>query len=83
MEASVQQTAPNSKELRHLEVVPVCPLRKLRWARPGMGKRGGTRVIYFVRTAAGEVVLVVAYAKGNADALPLAFLNRLKELYDV
>jgi hypothetical protein len=58
-------------------------LRKLRWARPGMGKRGGARVIYFVRTAAGEVVLVVAYAKGSADALPLAFLNRLKEFYDV
>ena len=26
-------------------------VRKLRWARPGMGKRGGLRVIYFVRTS--------------------------------
>ena len=24
-------------------------VRKLRWVRPGMGKRGGLRVIYFVR----------------------------------
>ena len=24
-------------------------VRKVRWARPGMGKRGGLRVIYFVR----------------------------------
>lgn len=58
-------------------------LRKVRWARQGMGKRGGARAIYFVRTEQGEVVLVAAYAKGNADNLPTAFLNRLKELYDV
>ena len=30
----------------------------------------------------GDVVLVVAYTKGDADNLPTAFLNRLKELYD-
>ena len=56
-------------------------LRKVRWSRAGMGKRGGARVVYFVRNAAGEVVLVVAYAKGNAENLPTEFLNRLKELY--
>lgn len=58
-------------------------LRKVRWSRPGMGKRGAVRVVYFVRTAAGEVVLVVAYAKGNVENLPAAFLKRLKDLYDV
>ena len=58
-------------------------LRKVRWARAGMGKSGGARVVYFVRSAAGEVVLIVAYAKGDADNLPTEFLNRLKELYDV
>lgn len=30
-------------------------LRKLRWNRAGMGKRGGARVIYFVRTAQGQL----------------------------
>jgi hypothetical protein len=25
-------------------------VRKLRWARPGSGKRGGLRIIYFLRT---------------------------------
>ena len=30
-------------------------LRKVRWSRAGMGKRGGARVVYFVRNAAGEV----------------------------
>ena len=58
-------------------------LRKVRWARDGMGKSGGARVIYFVRTDAGEVVLVMAYAKGDVESLPTSFLNRLKELYDV
>ncbi len=57
-------------------------LHKVRWGRKGMGKRGGARVIFFTRTQRGEVVLVVAYAKGDADNLPTAFLNRLRELYD-
>lgn len=58
-------------------------LRKVRWARPGMGKRGGVRAIYFVRTARGEVVLLIAYAKAKFDNLPAEFLSRLKEQYDV
>ncbi|MDR2188950.1 MAG: transcriptional regulator [Azonexus sp.] len=58
-------------------------LRKVRWTRPGMGKRGGVRVIYFNRPDRGEVRLVIAYAKGKFDNLPIDFLNRLKEQYDV
>ena len=58
-------------------------LRKVRWARKGMGKRGGVRAIYFVRNERGEVVLLVGYAKGNVENLPTEFLNRLKEVYDV
>jgi hypothetical protein len=57
-------------------------LRKIRWSRSGMGKRGGARVIYFVRTKLGEIVLITAFSKGETDNLPTAFLNRLKELYD-
>ena len=58
-------------------------LRKVRWSRPGTGKRGGVRVIYFVRNTRGEVVLLIAYAKAKFDNLPTEFLNRLKEQYDV
>ena len=58
-------------------------LRKVRWSRPGMGKRGGVRVIYFNRLERGEVRLVVACTKGKFDDLPIDFLNRLKEQYDV
>ena len=58
-------------------------LRKVRWSRAGMGKRGGVRVVYFQRLASGEVVLLVGYTKAKFDNLPTEFLNRLKETYDV
>jgi hypothetical protein len=58
-------------------------LRKIRWSRNGMGKRGGARVIYFVRAHLGEIKLITAFAKGDTDNLPTAFINKLKELYDV
>lgn len=58
-------------------------LRKLRWGRAGMGKRSGLRVIYFNRLATGEVVLLLGYAKAKFDSLPINFLNRIKDVYDV
>lgn len=58
-------------------------LRKVRWTRPGMGKRGGVRAVYLWRDSQGQVLLIVAYAKARFDSLPPAFLNRLKEQYDV
>lgn len=51
--------------------------RKVRFARGGMGKRGGARVIYFNR-ADGQIWLLIAYAKAKFDNLPAAFLARLK-----
>ena len=57
-------------------------LRKVRWKRPGMGKRGGARVIYFNRLASGELVLIATYAKAKFDNLPLAVLKMWKEAYD-
>jgi hypothetical protein len=57
-------------------------LRKIRWARAGMGKRGGARIIYFVRNARGEVVLLIVYTKAKFDNLPAATLVKLKEAFD-
>ncbi|MGV0983937.1 MAG: transcriptional regulator [Limnohabitans sp.] len=57
-------------------------LRKLRWQRSGMGKRGGARVIYFVRNAQGQVVLVAIYAKAKFDNMPLSVLKTWKEAFD-
>jgi len=56
-------------------------LRKVRWASPGRGKRGGVRVIYFTRTTHGEVLLVTAYAKGRIENIPMPLLCALSEKY--
>ena len=57
-------------------------LRKVRWSRPGMGKRGGVRVIYMWRNAQGELVLLTVYAKAEHDTLSNAFLRSLAQLYE-
>lgn len=57
-------------------------LRKVRWSRQGMGKRGGARVIYFNRLASGEIFLLLVYAKAKFDNLRPEFLLKLKERFD-
>lgn len=53
-------------------------LRKVRWARSGMGKRGGARVIYYNLLENGHIWLLIAYTKAKFDNLPTEFLNQLK-----
>lgn len=57
-------------------------LRKIRWTRPGMGKRGGARVIYFNRNERGDLVLLLVYVKAKFDNIPAADLLKLKEAID-
>ena len=65
------------------DVIPgLGDLRKVRWKRQGMGKRGGARVIYYNRLANGEVVLIGTYAKAKFDNLPAAVLQMWKDAYD-
>lgn len=51
-------------------------LRKVRWSRAGMGKRGGTRVIYYNTLPEGHIWLLIAYHQGQvrqpAHGLPQA-----------
>lgn len=56
--------------------------RKVRWSRAGMGKRGGARVIYYLRLANGEVVLLIVYAKAKFDNISAGVLAKLKEKFD-
>lgn len=66
------------------DVIPASRgLRKLRWAAAGKGSRGGARVIYYVRTARGDLVLVTAYTKGRIENIPAHLLRALVEKYDV
>lgn len=44
-------------------------LRKVRWQASGRGKRGGARVIYYVRDERMPVFLLYAYAKNEQDDL--------------
>lgn len=55
-------------------------LRKVRWSRAGMGKRGGARVIYYNANSEEAIWLLIAYAKAKFDNLPTAFLAQLKEV---
>lgn len=42
-------------------------IRKVRWTRPGMGKRGGVRVIYFYHDDAMPLYLLLIYAKAQRE----------------
>lgn len=57
-------------------------LRKVRWSRSGMGKQGGSRVIYFLRRPQGQIVLLLVYAKSKFDNLSTDYLRQLKEICD-
>jgi hypothetical protein len=44
-------------------------IRKLRWGKAGVGKRGGVRVIYFYYNAGIPLYLLLAYAKAQSSDL--------------
>lgn len=54
-------------------------LRKVRWSRTGMGKRGGTRVIYYNTLADGCIWLLMVYTKAKFDNLSATFMDQLRE----
>ena len=56
-------------------------VRKVRWARPGMGKRGGLRVIYFVRYLPNEFWMLTLYAKAKREDVPAHILKQLLEAF--
>jgi hypothetical protein len=56
-------------------------VRKLRWRRAGMGKRGGLRVIYYVRYSPDEVWMLSVYAKAQLDNVPGHVLKAILEVF--
>jgi len=57
-------------------------VRKLRWAQPGRGKRGGIRVIYYARTHEGVIWMLTIYAKNEEQNIPAHVLRKIKEELD-
>jgi mRNA-degrading endonuclease RelE of RelBE toxin-antitoxin system len=54
-------------------------VRKMRWAAPGRGKRGGYRVIYYVRRPKGIIWMLTMYPKNVADSIPAHLLREIRE----
>jgi hypothetical protein len=62
------------------EIVPGSGgIRKVRWARSGAGKRGGLRIIYFVRYRPNEFWMLTLYAKAKRENIPAHILKQLLE----
>lgn len=54
-------------------------VRKIRWGTAGRGKRGGIRVIYYLRRRQGEIWMLTLYAKNEAESIPGHILKKIKE----
>lgn len=54
---------------------------KLRWHVPGKGKRGGLRVVYYVKRHDGHIWLLTIYGKNMRENVPAHVLKALKEAF--
>ncbi|MGB7453790.1 MAG: type II toxin-antitoxin system RelE/ParE family toxin [Lysobacterales bacterium] len=54
-------------------------VRKLRWAATGRGKRGGYRVIYFVRRPENTIWMLTIYPKSVTDSIHGHVLKKIRE----
>jgi hypothetical protein len=72
--------------MRHPEAGKVVPgsggVRKLRWRLSGTGKRGGLRVIYYVRYEPNQFWMLTLYAKAKKENVPAHILKQLKETFE-
>ena len=55
-------------------------VRKIRWARPGSGKRGGARVIYFYHSGDRPLYLLMVYAKARQENLTAEEKKAMRKL---
>ena len=57
-------------------------IRKMRWSVAGRGKRGGLRVIYFLRLRHGQIWMLTLYPKNVAESIPAHILKQIKDEID-
>jgi len=53
-------------------------VRKLRWRAPGRGKRGGYRVIYYVKRARNVIWMLTMYPKTVAENIAPDVLREMR-----
>jgi hypothetical protein len=53
--------------------------RKVRWSGSGRGKRGGVRVIYYLRRQSAEIWLLLVYRKSVRDSIPSHLIKAIRE----
>lgn len=54
-------------------------VRKLRWRTPGQGKRGGYRIIYFLRRPEGVIWMLTIYPKSVRDSISTRLLKQIRQ----
>jgi mRNA-degrading endonuclease RelE of RelBE toxin-antitoxin system len=68
------------------EAHPIIPgtkgVRKARWSRPGMGKRGGLRLIYYFWVEPNAVLLLTVYAKNEKENLSDADKKEIRKIVE-
>lgn len=57
-------------------------IRKVRWGMAGRGRRGGLRVIYFLRVRQGQIWMLTLYSKNVADNIPAHVLRQIRDEID-
>lgn len=57
-------------------------VRKLRWSRSGMGKRGGLRIIYYLRSQRGVIWMLTLYPKNVSENIPSHVLRQIRREID-
>jgi RelE toxin of RelE / RelB toxin-antitoxin system len=66
------------------EVIPGSGgVRKVRWSRPGTGKRGGVRVIYYFHNESMPLFLLTVYPKSRKDNVSAAELTAMKRITSI
>jgi len=58
-------------------------VRKVRWSRVGMGKRGGVRVIYYYHDESMPVFLLTVYPKSRQENLSHAELKMIRRVVSI
>ena len=71
---------------RNPEAGPIIPgsggVRKLRWAAAGRGKRGGFRVIYYLRSRSGVIWMLTMYPKNVSENISAHVLRQIRKEID-